>query len=170
MDIVTDTCSVRSVVVITKDAQLFTDAYCSLGDIWHEVIGYAVGIFANHAALMSANRIEIAQKDNIPFWICFLNIHQYLFEHTFGLSIRICTMAFGTFFCDWNHSRVTIYRSRTTEDDILALMLAHHIQKNEGASHIIMIVLQGLCNRLTHCFQSCKMNNCIEFILIEDLR
>ena len=60
MNIITYTCTIRRIIVIAKDAKLFTNAYSCLSDIWHEVIGNTIWILTNHTALMSAYRVEIA--------------------------------------------------------------------------------------------------------------
>ena len=44
---------------------------------------------------MSADRIEIPQQDHIPFRVRFLHVHQNLFQHSFGLSVRIGNLHFA---------------------------------------------------------------------------
>ena len=38
VDVVTDTCSIRCIVIVSEYAKLFQLAYCYLCDIWHQVV------------------------------------------------------------------------------------------------------------------------------------
>ena len=60
MDVIPHTGAVRGGVIIAKDGQLFqfTDRYFS--DIRHQIVRDALRILADHAALMSADGVEVS--------------------------------------------------------------------------------------------------------------
>lgn len=61
VNIITHTRTVRRGIIITKYRQIRQLARGNLTNIWQKIIGNAVGMLANQAAFMGANRIEIAQ-------------------------------------------------------------------------------------------------------------
>ncbi len=62
MNVIPHAGTIRCRVVITKYGEFGTAAHCHLGNIRHQVIGNALGIFAHQAAGMGSYRIEIAQQ------------------------------------------------------------------------------------------------------------
>src|SRR5690606_36734068 len=50
-------------VVIAEDLQALTSANGDLGDVGHQVVGGALLFFADAAAGMGADRVEVAQQD-----------------------------------------------------------------------------------------------------------
>ena len=74
MDVVSHTGSVRSIIIVAEHTQFFQLAYSYLGDIGHQVIGDTVGVLSDGTALVSADGVEITQKYNVPFRICFLDV------------------------------------------------------------------------------------------------
>ena len=48
-------------------------------------------------------------------------------------------------------------------------MTAHHITQDQGSGDIVVIILQWLVYRLTNCLQTCKMNDCINLLILEDV-
>lgn len=53
------TSAIRSVVVAAKHTDAFPLSHRHLGDVRHQVIGNAVGVFTDHAGLVGTNWIEI---------------------------------------------------------------------------------------------------------------
>jgi hypothetical protein len=47
MDVISDTSTVSSGVIVSKHTQFRTLAFSDLGDVGHEVIGHPIGVFAN---------------------------------------------------------------------------------------------------------------------------
>ena len=109
MDIISDTCSVRCVIVISEYAEFFQFANCYLCNVWHQVVRDTVRIFTDQTTLMSTNRVEVTKKYHIPFRICFLDIGKDLLQHGFCPSIRVGALSFRALFCDRNNCRISIY-------------------------------------------------------------
>ena len=72
MDVIADTSSVRSIVVITENADALEFSDGNLCDIRKQVVRDALRILSDKAALMRSDRVEVAKQDNIPFRISFL--------------------------------------------------------------------------------------------------
>ena len=169
MDVVTYTGSVGGIVIITEDTQLFQLADCYLCDIRHQVIGDTVGILANGTALVSSDRVEVTKQDHIPFGICLLDIRQDLLQHRFRPAVRVGALSLGAFLCDGNKCGVAVYGSAGREDNALHTMFSHDIYQSQGTGNIVLIIFPGLLYGLTDCLQSCKMNDCVDLFLAEDL-
>ena len=78
MDIITDTCTVRCIVIIAKHTHARKLADCYLCDIWKQVVRDTLWIFSDQTTLMCTNWVEVTKQDHIPFWICKLDICQDL--------------------------------------------------------------------------------------------
>ena len=168
MDVITNSCSVVSIIVIAKNTKLLTDADGGLCDIWHQVVGNAVGVLTNQTRLVGTDGVEVAQQNNVPFRVSLLDIHQHLLNHRLGPSIRIGTLPLGTFLCNGNDGRVSINRCAGREDDVLATMLSHHINENEHTVHVGFIVHERLSNRFSDGLKSCEVDDCINLMLGKD--
>ena len=55
-------------VVVAKDAEFFELADADLGDVGQEVVGDAAGVFADLAAGVRADWVEVAQYGNAQAW------------------------------------------------------------------------------------------------------
>ena len=69
MDVIADTSSVRSIVVITENADALEFSDGNLCDIRKQVVRDALRILSDKAALMRSDRVEVTKQDNIPFRI-----------------------------------------------------------------------------------------------------
>ena len=66
VDIVAHPGAVRGRIVVAKDPQLLELAHADLTDVRQQVVGDAVGIFTDEAALVSTHRVEVAQQHDGP--------------------------------------------------------------------------------------------------------
>ena len=146
VDVVTHAGTVMGVIVITEYTQFLAHSDGRLCNVGHEVVGDAVGILANQAALMCTDGVEVAEQHDVPFGICLLDVHEHLLQHGFGPAVRIGAHALGALLGDGDDGGITIHGGRGREDEILATMLAHHVAQYEYAVHIVLIVLQRLCH------------------------
>ena len=117
---------------------------------------------------MSTDRIKVTKKHYIPLRICFLDICKNLLQHGFCPSVRIGALSFRAFLCDRNNCRIAIYSCRGRENNIFDSMLSHYIYQCKGTCDIVFIIFPRFCNRLTHCFKSCKMNTGINVFFFEN--
>ena len=151
MNVVSDAGSVRSVVIVTKNTQLFQLADCNLCDVRHQIVRNTIGIFTDQTALVSTDRVEITQQNNVPFRICFLDICQNLFQHGFCPTVGVCALSLRAFLGDRDHRRIAVHGCRRGKDDILHIVLAHYINQCQSACNIVFIVFPGLLYGFTDC-------------------
>ena len=78
-------------------------------------------------------------------------------------------MALGAFFRDGNDGRIAINGGRAGEDDVLAAVLAHHIEEDEGAVHIVFVVFERLHAAFAHGLESGEVDAGVKLMLIEHL-
>ena len=152
MNIVSHTSSVQSIIVITEYTQFFQLAYSHLCNIWHQIIWNAVWILADSSALMCSDWVKVAKKHYIPLRICFLNVGENLLQHGLGPTVRIGALSLRTVFCNRNLCRITINRCRRRENNVLYIMLSHHIHQSQSTSNIIFIIFPWFCNRFANGF------------------
>ena len=71
MDEITLAGAVGGVVIVTEDAELGEFAGGDFHDVGHEVVWDAVGILAEEAGCVIADRVEIAEGDNVELGVGF---------------------------------------------------------------------------------------------------
>ena len=165
VDIIAHTSTIVRVVIVAENAQLLADTYCGLRDIRHEVIGDTIGVLAHRSGWMRTYRVKITEQYDIPLIISLLYVYKHLFKHRLRLAIRIRAMPFWTVFRNRDNGRIAIYCSRGRENQILATMLAHHIEQYKGRVHVVLIILQWFGYRFANSFKSGKMDNSINLIV-----
>ena len=79
VDVVTDTSSIRCVIVISEDVDALKLSNCNLSNIWKQVVRNTLWILTDQAALMSTDWIEVAKQDYIPLWV------------SSGISVNTCS-------------------------------------------------------------------------------
>lgn len=67
-------------IIMTKDIKLRQSSNSYLLYVRHEVVWDAFGIFTNFPTLMSPDRIEVPQQNNLPIWVCIMHISSNFFK------------------------------------------------------------------------------------------
>ena len=143
MDVIADTRTVMCLVVVSENAETvpFSDGY--LCHIRNEIVGDPFWIFSDAAAFVCADRIEITQKDDVPFWISGVKVGKDLLQHPFRPSIRVGWRTFRTCFCNRNRFWFAIYSGRRTENNVFYVVRVHTVNEVKRSCQVVMIV----CNR-----------------------
>ena len=89
VNIVADTSAVDSLVVVTKNLNFGQVALSDTGNVWRDVIGDAVGAFANEATFVGTDRVKIAEKSSGKIAVSDGVIFDDLFDHVFGPTVWI---------------------------------------------------------------------------------
>ena len=168
MDVVAYAGAVVGVIVVAEDAEFLTLAYGHLGDVGHEVVGDAVGVFADGAALVCTDGVEVAEEHDVPFLVSLLHVHKHLFEHRLGLSVGVGAVALGALLGDGDDGRVAVDGGRAREDDVLAAVLAHDVEEDESAVHVVFVVFQRLGAAFAYSLKAGEVDAGIEMMLVED--
>ena len=89
VDKIAHTGAIRSIVVVAVDLELGDFAGGDFHDDWHEVVRDIVGIFADKSGRVCADWIKISKHGYSKIRIGYYKITEDLFDHVFGLAIRI---------------------------------------------------------------------------------
>ncbi|CDA78658.1 uncharacterized protein BN558_02070 [Clostridium sp. CAG:242] len=167
MDIVADAGSVYGVVIIAEYAQTWQLADCNLCDVWQKVVWNAVWIFADEAAFMSTDWVEVTQQDDAPFLVSNIQVGKDLLDHNFGVAVRIGCGGWHAFF-ERNWIVHAVYGCGGGENDLLAAVFTHALAEHQGAGDVVVVVFQRLLNRFTNCLESCKVDNSFDVLFFKD--
>ena len=126
VDVVADTGAVDGVVVVAVDADEFASADGDLGDVGEEVVWCAAWVFADEAAWVGADWVEVAQDCYVPVVVRDAVVTQDLFDHKLCLPVRVSNAnANTTGFGEWKCFRVTVNGRRRTENERLGAVCFH---------------------------------------------
>ena len=95
MNVVTHACAVGGGVVVAVDVEVVKLADCNLSNIGHKVVGDAVGVFADSAALVCADGVEVTKKAGTPFAVCSAGILEHSFYVELCCAVGVCGFTFG---------------------------------------------------------------------------
>ena len=169
MDIVPDAGAVVGVIVIAEYAQSFPSAHGHLGDIGHQIVGNALGILTDEAAVMGADGIKVPQQHHGPRLIRKGNVPKDLLTHILGPAVGIRAIA-GTGGLPQGHFIVPgIDGSRGGEDNPFYIMRCHHPAQGQCGAKIVGIVFFGDGYGLAHRLHTGKMDNAVNGVLVKDL-
>ena len=101
---------------------------------------------------MRSDRVEVTKQDNIPFWICGVDVGQNLLEHAFCPAVWVGRGSLRALLGDRNLCRIAVYGCRRTEDDVLYAMVSHLIAENQGSGHVVVIIFNRFMYGLADCF------------------
>ncbi|MNL57724.1 hypothetical protein D3C87_1813090 [compost metagenome] len=89
MQIVAHARAVGGVVIVAKDPQEWLTAHRHLGDEGEQVVGQIARAFADLAAGVCADRVEVAQRDGAEGGVGRADVAQHLFHHQLGAAVGI---------------------------------------------------------------------------------
>ena len=61
INIVADTGSIRSIIIITKDSEFLADTHSCLSNVWNQIVWHTIWQLTNLSRRMCTYRIEISQ-------------------------------------------------------------------------------------------------------------
>ena len=146
-----------------------------------EKLGYGGGININGSAILPSNiqlynnHAPIAGDDiystgKITFdsvgsnWIlddCTDTIDDWYYD---GYNVMDQKEVLTRWNVDGNEKYIEHYDS-SRENQILAIMLAHHIEQNKRGVHVVLIILKRFGNRFANGFKSCKVDNSVNLVV-----
>lgn len=89
VDVVTHASTIRRRVVISPDFQLVAPADGDLSDERHQVVRDALWVFADQAAFVGADRVEVAQDADPPSRIGAVEVAQHVFDDELGPAVGV---------------------------------------------------------------------------------
>ena len=159
MDVVTHTGAVRGGVVVAKDVHLFQLAHSHLGNVGHQVIGDAVGVLADQAALVGADGVEVAQQRHIQAGVSLADVLQDALGEGLGGAVGVGGSTHREVLGDGHTGGVAVDGGGGAEHEVMAIMMAHHVQNDQRAVEVIVVVLDGLGHALAHSLVGCKLDD-----------
>ncbi len=168
VDVVADPRAVVGVVVAAEDAEAvaFTDG--GLGNEGHEVVGDAVGVFADGARLVGADGVKIAQQGNAPRLVRDGEVPQDLLDEELRLAVGVGG-AEGELFGYRGGVRVAVDGGGRAEDNVFTAVLLHDPAEDQRAVDVVVIVAQGLLDRLANSLEPGKVDDGRDVVGVKDL-
>lgn len=114
VDVVTYSGPIRSIVVIPENLQTRPSSNGHLRNVWHQVVGFPVGILTDTAGLVRSDRIEVTQRYHRPSGIRLTEILQYFLGEIFAFAVGVGAIARRMFLVQWKFLRFAIYSGTRT--------------------------------------------------------
>ena len=159
MDIVAHAGAIRGGVVVAKDVHFFQLADRHLGDIRHQVIGDAVGVLTDEAGLVGADGVEVAQQRHIQAGISLADILQDTLGEGLGGAVGVGGGTHREVLGNGHAGGVAVDGGGRAEHEVLAAVAAHHIQNDQCAVEVIIIVFDRLGDALAHSLVGRKLDD-----------
>ena len=159
MDVVADAGAVGGGVVIAEDMDLFQLAHSHLGDVGHEVVGDAVGVLADEAGLVGADGVEVAQQSHVQGGVSLADIGEDALGHGLGGAVGVGGGTHGEILGDRHTGGVAVDGGGGAEHEVVAVVPAHHIQDDQRAVEVIVVVFDGLGHALADGLIGCELDD-----------
>ena len=169
MDIVAHARAVRRVIVVAEHGEERALADSDLRDIRHEIVRDAVRVFADLAAFVRADGIEVAQKHHAPVGVGHADILQDLLNDILRAAIGVGDLAGVIRLQKRRRIGHTVNGGGGAEDHALAARLCHHAAQRHRAADIVIIIFKRLLHRLADRFQTGEMNDSVDLVFRKNL-
>ncbi len=148
VDVVAHARAVGRGVVVAEHAHAGKPSHGHLGHVGQQVVGDALGIFANQPACVCADGVKVAQQHHVPLVVSHVQVGQDAFEHALGLAIGIRGLVLGAFLGDGHEVGLAVDGGAGGKDEVLHAMRPRHVAQRQGSGDVVPIVFQ----RLLHAF------------------
>ena len=169
MEIIPNAGAVGGGIVIAVDGQMIPLTDGNLGDIGHQVVGNAVGCFADQARGMGANGIEVPKQYGRQLLVCLAGIGENLLDHQLGGAVGVGGGAGGHILGEGGLIVFSIHRCRGGEHNGLAAELLHDLQSGQGGVQIVPVVFQRELGALGDALEAGEMDHRVDLILLKQL-
>ena len=100
-----------------------------------------------------------AQQRHIQAGVCLADVLQNALGKGLGGTIGVGGSAHGEVLGDGHTGWVAVDGSGGAEHEVVAVMMAHHVQNDQRAVEVIIVVLDGLGHALAHSLVGCKLDD-----------
>ena len=136
----------------------------------HQVIGDAVGVLADQAGLVGTDGVEVTKQGHVQGGVSLADIGQDALGKGLGGAVGVGGGTHGEVLCDGHAGGVAVDGGGGAEHEVAAIVAAHHVQNDQGAVEVVIVVLDGLGNALAHSLIGGKLDDSIDIrALGEDL-
>ena len=168
MNVVTNTGTVTSIIIITIDGEFFDFTTSDFHNDWHKVVWNTVWIFTEKTGFVSTNWIKVAQDYYRHFWTSHGFSFQDLFNHMLSFTIWVSDSDTGSeIFTKLAGILCAINGSGRAEDDLINLKFGHTFQEIDGTLNVGFIIFEGLLDGFSYCFEASKMNDSFKIVRLK---
>ena len=111
VDVIAHARAVRRGIVVAEHADRSELANRDLRHIGHQVVGDALRVLTDKAALVRTDRVEVAQQHDVPLVVAHVEVGEHLLKHGLRLAVRIRGGMLRAVFGDGHELRLAIHRS-----------------------------------------------------------
>jgi len=158
MDVIAHACAVWRGPITAKDLEFMAPAYSHLADEGEEVVGTAAGVFADLAAGMGPDRIEIAQPSDAPAGVCVAHVRQQLFNGRLRVPVGVHRLD-RSVLVDRHLLGIAVQRGAAAEGDRVASVGCHGGQQLAAPRHVHIPIPQRLFNGFPNSLESGEVNH-----------
>ena len=108
---------------------------------------------------MGTDGVEVAEQSHVQGGVSLADIGQDALGHGLRGAVGVGGSTHGEVLGDGHTGGVAVNGGRGAEDKVLAAVAAHHIQDNQGAVEVVIVVFNGLGDTLAHSLVGCKLDD-----------
>ena len=168
VDVIAHARAVRCGIVVAEHADRSELANRDLRHIGHQVVGDALRVLADKAALVRTDRVEVAQQHDVPLVVAHVEVGEHLLKHGLRLAVRIRGGMLRALLGDRHELRLAIDGGARGEHDVLHAMIARDVAQDQRARDVVPVVLERLLHALPHRLETGEVDDCIDVMLGED--
>ena len=168
VDVIAHARTIRCGIVVAEHADRSELANRDLRHIGHQVVGDALRVLADKAALVRTDRVEVAQQHDIPLVVSHIKVGEHLLKHGLRLAVRIRGGMLRALLGDGHELRLAIHRGARGEHNVLHTVIARDIAQDERARDVVPVVLKRLLHAFAHRLETGEVDDCIDVMLGED--
>ena len=108
---------------------------------------------------MGTDGVEVAQQRHIQAGVRLADVLQNALGKGLGGAVGVGGSAHREVLGDGHTGGVAVDGSGGAEHEVMAIMMAHHVQNDQRAVEVIVVVLDGLGHALAHSLVGCKLDD-----------
>ena len=109
---------------------------------------------------MGTNGVEVAQQGHIQAGVSLADVGQDALGEGFGGAVGVGGSTHGEVLGDGHAGGVAVNGGGGAEHEVVAVVLPHHVQNDQRAVKIVIVVFDGLGHALAHSLVGSKLDDC----------
>ena len=158
VDVIAQPGAVVRGVVAAPNVQALALAAGDLRHIRQQIARHALGVFANVAAGVRADWVEVAQDGNAPRRVGRVHVAQQVLGHPLGAGIGVAGVQ-RVLLGQRQRLRLAVHRGRRAEYQRAHAGARHRFQQAQRADDVVVVVAQRLFQRLAHHLERGKVHH-----------
>ena len=159
--------TVAGIVIVTENVEMRKRSLCNAGNVGHKVVGNTVGVIADKCAVVRAEGIEIAEKNDRETVVRNAKVGKNTLDIELGGAVGVGGGKREILFYR-NGFGLAVNGCTRGEHELEAIVVAHFEDKVKGTRDIIVIIFDRLCHRFADSLKARKVNNGIYIVFIKN--